>query len=189
MEYVALDALVPIHFYNKFKHLVSVKLDTTPVIDDENCDSHFVIDWGLWMIMKKPLKKQTFGVVKQMPRETHAQIVAYFVKNPTHVLISHDKGLLANPSIKNKIPFFNLEDTLAAMEFISEIGVDSQDQSGEEESWIDASQEMSEGEYMSGDEGLPADPVIRDNLGVQYPNLALLSGNWVSNHNLAYQRR
>ena len=184
MEYVALDALVPIYFYNKFKHLVNLKLDTTPLIDDENCDSYFVIDWGLWMIMKKPLKNKSFGVVKEMAKESHAQIAAYFIKNPTHVLISHDKGLLANQSIKNKIPFFNVEDTLAAMEFISEIGVASQDQSGEEEIWADVSRETSDGEYISSEENVPDEPVFRNNSGLQYPYYPNIipASQWLTNH-------
>lgn len=121
MEYVALDALVPIRIYFKHLKLIEMNINPTPILSDDACDSHFVIDWGLWNTLEIPLRNKTKSIIKPLPKFTHIETVAYFIQHPKHVLITHDKYLLTNASICNKIPYFTIDDTLAAVAFIDEL--------------------------------------------------------------------
>ena len=121
MEYVALDALVPIRIYFKHLKLIEMNINPTPILSDDACDSHFVIDWGLWNTLEIPLRNKTMSIIKPLPKFTHDETVAYFIQHPKHVIITHDKYLLTNASICNKIPYFTIDDTLAAVSFIDEL--------------------------------------------------------------------
>ena len=110
VEYVALDALVPITLYEKFRDLMMNNQLVSKVICRHSCLSSFVIDWGVWPKIEKLIEIGTFDdkvEVIEMAKSTHKEIETYLEENRTHILVTHDKYLLLNVKIVSKIPFYN----------------------------------------------------------------------------------
>ena len=55
-----------------------------------------------------------------MEKATHAEILEYFKDNQSHVLVTHDKFLLMSTTIRNKIPYFNDNSVLKAINVVYE---------------------------------------------------------------------
>ena len=112
IEYVTLDALVPLHIYKMHRHIMNKDY----VERSRICKgSSFLIDWPIWPMLENFVKHEPFKMVKKMPNYTHEQAIKYFQRYPDHVLVTHDKYLLDCYMIKHKIPAFNTSKTVKAM--------------------------------------------------------------------------
>ena len=123
IEYVALDALVPLHIYHQYRLIIDKSVSSKNVIDIDWVESCFVIDWGLWSKLGQRLINQGYENVHKMEKATHAEILEYFKVNQSHVLVTHDKFLLMSTTIRNKIPYFNDNSVLKAINVAHETAI------------------------------------------------------------------
>lgn len=121
MEYVSLDALVPIYIYLKFAELIDKPIKPTPMLSSTCLEPTFIIEWSLCSTLVRALTKKNYGTIISLPRFTHEETIAYFLQNPAQVLVTHDKYFLTEPNIRNKIPYFDVETTLNAMQLVGDL--------------------------------------------------------------------
>lgn len=117
LEYVALDALAPLHIYNKFAEVLSSSFSGRPIIGNRAFRVKFFVDQGL-QILVQPMKKKKLDTIF-LSNVTHEQIVALCTQFSDRILITHDKWLLLNDRIKNKIPYLSPEQVISEVTKLS----------------------------------------------------------------------
>lgn len=131
IEYVALDALVPLEIYMKYSDVLKATIPPTAIFGNEDYQKFFFVDKGL-KILIQPFEKMKVNAIF-LSNVSHQDIVDLCRKFPTRILITHDKSLLLNQKIPNKIPYYSIEQVFAEIDKITlEIPSDGDDESSEE---------------------------------------------------------
>lgn len=117
MEYVALDALMPLDMYFKYQSVMSAKIEPVAILGNTAFAHKFFVDSGLKVILK------VFSTLKVdaifLNDVNHAQIFDLCSRFPDRILITHDKYLLLSDRVPNKIPYYGNEQLLGQMKQLS----------------------------------------------------------------------
>lgn len=111
MEYVALDALMPLDIYFKYHHIMSATVDPGVILGNHNFASKFFVDAGLQVILNLFTSLKIDAIF--LTDVTHAQIYDLCTRFPDRILITHDKYLLLTDRVSNKIPYYSNEQLLS----------------------------------------------------------------------------
>jgi len=117
MEYVALDALMPLSIYEKFKYVIDATIDPHPILSNNDYENKFFVDKGLKVLIK-PLQDMGIDAIF-LSGVSHREITSLCRKYPERILITHDKYLLLSADIPNKIPYYSNEQVFSQLNRIS----------------------------------------------------------------------
>jgi len=106
IEYVALDSLMPLEFYLKHKEIINSTFSPISKISSLDTEPTFFVDYFLQNHLELTLSRLRIKV-NYLDKLTIVDTVKIVTAKKGGVLITHDKGLLSNLEIRNKIPFFS----------------------------------------------------------------------------------
>ena len=117
MEYVALDALMPLHMHEKFEHIIYSKASTSAILKNPNYEKKFFVDKGLKTLIR-PFSDLGVDAIF-LSGVSHLEIIQLCKRYQERILITHDKFLLACDDIPNKIPYFSPEQVFVQLNKIN----------------------------------------------------------------------
>lgn len=129
IEYAALDALLPLEIYFKYSKVIQSSIPSSAVLKNSCYQKLFFIDKGLKVLMQPFESFKLNGIF--LSNVTHQDIVGLCKKFPSRILITHDKSLLLDDNIPNKIPYFSNEQVFAEIKKIN-LEIFSEDSSSDD---------------------------------------------------------
>ena len=108
---------MPLEIYNQLNWVMKAVINPHAIIGNQNYQKKFFVDKGLQCLMKTFSGIQLDAVF--LSGVSHKEIIELCRKYPERILITHDKYLLLNADIPNKIPYYSNEQVMTQLDKIS----------------------------------------------------------------------